>query len=609
MSTRSALSDTDEEIEEDVQSISEHISFDSNVESSEGAAGGISISAQAQMKRHLFDIEYDDDDDDLDGTLFKVDDALLSGGKIAQHFKISEQDSEDSLEVAVTLNATNSHRSTDEHNEQSDRNSITASKENENKNVSDEIQAPLQKQQQQNSTSNSSKLEIGNVVENSLKGIVAKNSSTIASTNNQLIKKDLSPFKYDVIPINHDKISLDTLKHLNIIPPSVPIKIQDPDDDGSTTNQNTTNDISDIGCDEDISLGYFAEEDTLRLMRKNSKSYEFEKDRCQKKLSSRSLNNSFKFESNASEDSSCEEDHSIEEVMVSNASIITSLNRVTELVAMANDSIDNFSPHNEQLSDINIDINDEEEMNKILSDTIENLPAEIFDPQQPPDSLDYVSDGIFELKDKIRELIAKQPNARLVNKNSFETVDDDDEQQEPVAITVKQMEKIDCSKEVLEDISEKSDVSLEPKIEKEEPSLAEIQEYGTEIRKILQNNQHILISNSNNILGNVSEKLLVDEENVTSFDSVISLNMLQAFENKIKELEEIVATKDVCLAALNMQLDTFYRRDSVKDGPATALDSCSLATSSTEYRTYQDDYVNKVCSVHFKVRHNYFFLF
>ncbi|XP_053954601.1 pericentrin isoform X2 [Anastrepha ludens] len=82
----------------------------------------------------------------------------------------------------------------------------------------------------------------------------------------------------------------------------------------------------------------------------------------------------------------------------------------------------------------------------------------------------------------------------------------------------------------------------------------------------------------------------------TTSNSIVSLNMLQMLENKVSELQDMVAGKDACLAALNFQLETSQRRESsgansVEQQLGSGRDTnSSLVTNSTEYRTFQEEF-------------------
>ncbi|XP_070071751.1 rootletin isoform X2 [Drosophila takahashii] len=133
---------------------------------------------------------------------------------------------------------------------------------------------------------------------------------------------------------------------------------------------------------------------------------------------------------------------------------------------------------------------------------------------------------------------------------------------------LKQMERVpltEFSKDVLEDITEESErlLSMSTTIEEEQdpPSLS------LDESKTLQHAGAIKAAGSSS--------------------SLVSLNMLQQLEAKVQELHTQLETKDNCLASLNLQLEAARRESSA--GPASARDSSSLMTNSTEYRTLQDE--------------------
>lgn len=96
--------------------------------------------------------------------------------------------------------------------------------------------------------------------------------------------------------------------------------------------------------------------------------------------------------------------------------------------------------------------------------------------------------------------------------------------------------------------------------------------------------------------------VMKDIQNASIGDSKLNDNcsIVSVLENKVKELQEIIVGKDICLTALNMQLSNSRReslnngRDSPKDMNGSGRESSSLITMSTEYRTIQDEYLGKV---------------
>lgn len=625
------IRDDDDEFEEN-NSISEHISVDSNVESD---SGQLNVNIK---KRQLFGMDTSDS--------FKDDDLLndmLTGENIAKHFVIEDKVKSEILE--------NKREEGDVDKSSDVKPSISVQQEQLVESISKlkdlsekKIQIKIRKDD------DDSKVESLNV-----KLDVRERSSKIDLMKSPS-QKEISPLQEDVILINNEKVSIDSLKNL----------IQD---DHSF---NTTNDVSDIGAD-DNSLSGLLSEGKQELIKDNNA------EDIVVTAGAEPSNDPIK------SDDSFEEDHSIEEIVVSNASYnLDSDSKIklqelqpSELLHQAHtydaedvvdsnvkkildqtiddlpsemfenkndpDSLDSLSaemdrilrdtvddlpanifednPKFDQNSNINVPVNDpdslenvSDKIHNILSDTINQLPIGMEEsayskgsqsndfikeeisailtktvnelPITEPDSLEYSDDGIIDIKEKIKEKL--QSNEPVKTKTHQQILEEIEIEDSP-PVVVKSMEKCNYVKEMLDDITEESDMSLEPKVANTPATTSQIQEKGSEIRKILETNY------KTDIIFPVSPYLAdfaQNEQQANSFDSVVSLNMLQMLENKVKELEEIVAGKDVCLAALNMQLDS--RRNSIKDILPSARDSYSLATVSTEYRTYQDEYVNRV---------------
>lgn len=371
-------------------------------------------------------------------------------------------------------------------------------------------------------------------------------------------KREVSP-PVDVILINDQKISINALK------------VQQTSHE-SSFNQSTTNDISDIVRDDPSLKNSQSELEETNPDKNNElrKTRSLENTIIHPNVTDRSfrsldatvdfykiletsdllVNKNDKSENN----DSIEEDKSIEEVMISNHSIEISLNA---------SNLSSLDP--------NINLLDESAMNKIL------------DATQNSDS-----DEILNLKEKI--LVADEISKTKILEES--AIKSDDEIDGGGETSAKQMEKVEFSREALEDISEESERDFESLEKRRLYQIGSsvdnsVIEKGQEIRKMLEENLN----------QNSSVPSLV----CSSFDSVVSLNMFQSMETKVKDLQDIISGKDVCLTALNMQLEGFSRRGSLKDGkdswrelPPSGRDSSSLATTSTEYRTIQDDYVAKL---------------
>lgn len=140
-------------------------------------------------------------------------------------------------------------------------------------------------------------------------------------------------------------------------------------------------------------------------------------------------------------------------------------------------------------------------------------------------------------------------------------------------VELKQMERVpltEFSKDVLEDITEESERLLSISTTAEEPKSLSLEESKT-----------------------------LQEARPDSNASLVSLNMLKQLEAKVQDLHSQLETKDNCLASLNLQLEAARRESSA--GPASARDSSSLVTNSTEYRTFQEEFgapVRHYCIAH-----------
>lgn len=624
-----AMKDDDDEFE-DNNSISEHISVDSNIES-DNVQQNVNI-----KKRQLFGMDKSDRDDEL------LDD-LLTGENIAKHFVIEDEvkgqevDNDKSLEIKPSIS---------EQQEQLVQ-SISKLKDLSEKNIQIKIHREAADDEVE---SINVKLDV-------------RERSSVLELMKSPSQKEISPLQEDVILINNEKVSIDSLKNL----------IQD---DHSF---NTTNDVSDIGADDNSLSGLLSEG-----------KQELNKDIVDEAATQVDNESAYK---TTKSDESFEQDHSIEEIVMSNASInldfnigndeqevaITSLHEILDIKGTSASNIDKSSASNvdkfeveemvEQIIDelplqIFEDKNDPDsldslsaEMDRILRDTIDDIPAGIFEDKpstnrnhllntNDPDSLENISEDVYNIlgdtinklplenkssyskdfgREEISDILTKTINElpiteqdsleysdgiadikeKIIEKTSssieptkhktHHQIVEEIEIEDSPPVVIKTMEKCSYVKEMLDDITEESDISLEPKVNftntLSTTSNSQIKEKGTEMRKIIETNY------MNEMIFPVSPYLadfVLNERQANSFDSVVSLNMLEVMENKVKELEEIVAGKDVCLAALNMQLDS--RRNSIKEVPPSARDSYSLATVSTEYRTYQDEYVNRVSS-------------
>ncbi|XP_058985219.1 golgin subfamily A member 4 isoform X4 [Musca domestica] len=159
----------------------------------------------------------------------------------------------------------------------------------------------------------------------------------------------------------------------------------------------------------------------------------------------------------------------------------------------------------------------------------------------------------------------------------------------PTAVSVeannqqpKPMERVslvEFAKDVLEDITEESERNS-LSTQDEQQSLAAL---ASKLEAQAKQNEMELNSN----------------EATSTSTSAVSLNMIQMLEQKVGELQQMLATKDACLASLNMQLENITRRESSEQlGSVSGRETSSLATNSTEYRTLQEDFGQQTMDIY-----------
>uniref|UniRef100_A0A1I8MQQ6 Pericentrin/AKAP-450 centrosomal targeting domain-containing protein n=1 Tax=Musca domestica TaxID=7370 RepID=A0A1I8MQQ6_MUSDO len=159
----------------------------------------------------------------------------------------------------------------------------------------------------------------------------------------------------------------------------------------------------------------------------------------------------------------------------------------------------------------------------------------------------------------------------------------------PTAVSVeannqqpKPMERVslvEFAKDVLEDITEESERNS-LSTQDEQQSLAAL---ASKLEAQAKQNEMELNSN----------------EATSTSTSAVSLNMIQMLEQKVGELQQMLATKDACLASLNMQLENITRRESSEQlGSVSGRETSSLTTNSTEYRTLQEDFGQQTMDIY-----------
>lgn len=82
------------------------------------------------------------------------------------------------------------------------------------------------------------------------------------------------------------------------------------------------------------------------------------------------------------------------------------------------------------------------------------------------------------------------------------------------------------------------------------------------------------------------------------FENELDVNLLH-MQNKIRELQNITAGKYHLNTVLDLPTENLggsrSRRDSLKDFPQSGRESTSITTNSTEYRTFQEEYLQVSC--------------
>ncbi|XP_017040316.1 pericentrin isoform X3 [Drosophila ficusphila] len=204
---------------------------------------------------------------------------------------------------------------------------------------------------------------------------------------------------------------------------------------------------------------------------------------------------------------------------------------------------------------------------QLQPEAMEPLDLTILEMDEDEDDDDDDEESSLQLM-KLRLMVMNQQSIDNAPKLSPTEAEQSQVSSSTNNMELKQMERVpltEFSKDVLEDITEESErmLSMSTTIEEEQdpPSLS------------LDESKTLLHAGESKAVGSSS--------------SLVSLNMLKQLEAKVQELHTQLETKDNCLASLNLQLEAARRESSA--GPASARDSSSLMTNSTEYRTLQDE--------------------
>ncbi|XP_058833017.1 pericentrin isoform X2 [Topomyia yanbarensis] len=488
---------------------------------------GVQPKLPVDERKQLFNIE-NRSEVLLGNTGFDIDELKLTGTEIAQHFQHFSEPEEISYSeqrvdpVAVVLSELDS---VDKH----------------------------------------SQLEESNIENNDPKVSSAKLDS---NSPKRYEAKELSPLTEDDVLINSIKVNLSSLKKLH--------KQPNAHDNSGDNSLSTTNEISELARDteSDRIMSLRSDSETKpknedkeakqpELPLFTSRSYE-NPDRNQTPIIRRSLSipSAVKLGDTSSDqlhDTSVEEDNSIEEVVMSNPSIESSIGMV---------EINSFN-ENETSSFASISKDLQVEQRSIVSDDAGDLKEKILTSSKPFEEVHSQYEP-KALSDKIED------------ETSFSSI--------------KQMDQVIDFKEALEDISEESEHTLtasdhsssKAKTSDEQSSAIE---KGKEIRKILVEK---VLQRQLRIDSTIDEDNKENVQDVLPFsktsesNNVVSLNLFQELEEEIKKMREIIASKNV--------YEVHLAKDSSKEGSIDSIDqqqhndSISLTTNSTEYKPVNDDY-------------------
>ncbi|KRF84848.1 golgin subfamily A member 4 isoform X8 [Drosophila virilis] len=274
-----------------------------------------------------------------------------------------------------------------------------------------------------------------------------------------------------------------------------------------------------------------------------------------------------------------EQDHSMEEIVATNESIEITYDAEE---AAASHSQLTASPKLEIVTDLDGPKTSESHSVEHLNlpqiqmpQIVEHRSAKVLETLHlRPEPLDLITSDLDDDEDEDEECEMQLLKLRLMAMHQ-QTLSDNGAKGSPTEspalqeggssagnVELKQMERVplaEFSKDVLEDITEESERLLSISTIAEEPKSLSLEESKT-----------------------------LQEPRPGSNTSMVSLNMLKQLEAKVQDLHSQLETKDNCLASLNLQLEAARRESSA--GPASARDSSSLVTNSTEYRTFQEEF-------------------
>uniref|UniRef100_A0A1A9WE88 Pericentrin/AKAP-450 centrosomal targeting domain-containing protein n=1 Tax=Glossina brevipalpis TaxID=37001 RepID=A0A1A9WE88_9MUSC len=233
---------------------------------------------------------------------------------------------------------------------------------------------------------------------------------------------------------------------------------------------------------------------------------------------------------------------------------------------------DNNIPATEQITDLDDSLTEKFNQPKkvgLEQSSNKSLNIDIGEEEDEETNLRLMKLKILAMKTQLRD-IPPQLSPSEIFSNSTDSTNQ--------IKTMERVSLVEFSKDILEDITEES----------ERNSLSfneELISAATVTNTVTQTTTKT----------SESKTLCNTEEKEAASTSVVSANILQMLEQKVEELQQVLTTKDACLASLNLQLENLQRRESLVNPSSEQLlsgrDSSSLVTNSTEYRTFHEDFI------------------
>lgn len=433
--------------------------------------------------------------------------------------------------------------------------------------------------------------------ENVEPGALKSNRSTGKNEDQKEVVKELSPLQEDVILINNNKVSLNILK-----------QIQAASQDNSLNN--TTNDISDLAKD---TFTQYSNAETSKSQQMPKETQSLHEDVVTPDVSVRGFNSlgtavpyklpvkETKSEADPESPSmSCgEEDKSIEEMIIENSIEISSKSCV----------LDDVVEHTDVVKQ-NIDFEFKEEDDEPADQKFETGERSVESPDNLKEKILLNSATFAELQ--LQRQAEGSPNVIDESSPAKETGTSDER-----TPAIKKMQRADTfNKELLDDISEESDRAEQSRSLPNDTS--KLIEKGSIMRRILEQN----ITKRGEITNQTLSSDVLDITTSTINTSIktpmnsrqgsldqgteqeaVNPDTMRAMEARIKDLQNIVTSKDICISALNSRLENLSRRGSWKEG-RDSLQNTNIGSgkesssfTSTIYKDVNEDAMGDVSKI------------